>query len=150
MTWANLESPINAPRTEPSSASKDLGDILHEESETMPLDLAIQDAPASSRTLRKRHVPTAGRDEWADSSGDEVSVPVGDEVSVPVNDEEHTTSGYFKSTTSDRMSERQAKKAKMIARGNRYHRISVERQPHPKPLSTTSTLTPHKAQGILC
>jgi hypothetical protein len=129
----NLRSFINAPRAESTPADEDLGDIVHEEAPTITIAPKIQVPPAPSQSRGKRRVPSASKDEWADSSDDELT--------IRVNGVESTASEYFQSVTTHSIHGIPRKKAKttVVKRDPRYHRMSGPKQESPKPLSMSST-----------
>ncbi|KIW69976.1 hypothetical protein PV04_02288 [Phialophora macrospora] len=129
MALPNLRPFVHAPQARSSSANDDLGDIVHEEAQPVPTVPTFQTAPAPSQSLGKRRVPRASKDEWADSSDDELS--------IRVIGAESTASEYFQSAKAHNTNGNPPKKAKttVVKRDPRFHRMSGPKQESPKPLS---------------
>ncbi|EXJ61669.1 hypothetical protein A1O7_02098 [Cladophialophora yegresii CBS 114405] len=124
----NLESFVSAPRARSSAVekdSKDSADIAHEQDQK--LQVATTSPPPQS--LGKRRVPHTSKDEWADSSADELTVgEKGGKL---------TTGESFQSVPLESTDGKAHKKAKRVgARGGpRYNRLAGPTNASPKALS---------------
>jgi hypothetical protein len=127
----NRKLQINMPQAEGNAEREITDEIMHEEPETIPINSAIPGVAEG-----RRRVPSAGKDEWADSSDDERI--------ICVNGAEHITSEYFQSTRARSNGSLPIKRAKtsIPPRDARYHKMSGPKQPPPKPLSMSSMPLP--------
>ena len=142
-TSSSLKAPIrelciNPPSnqaTDHNTYPEMLNDTMLADALLVPIDPEILGEAALATNIGKRRVPSASKDEWADSSDDEVT--------YRVSGNDYSTSEYFRSS---RPSTRNlpAKRAKMMVhqKDSRYNRLSGPKQAPPKPLSMSSMSCP--------
>ncbi|KAJ9605817.1 hypothetical protein H2200_009666 [Cladophialophora chaetospira] len=119
--------------TMPCQDGGELGEEAKSQYPTIPPDPALKTAPSMSKPEGKRRVVSAGKDEWADSSDEEVVTPTIGKKSY--------TSDYFRPTGTDSLHDNPRKKAR-TARGHRESRFQGISGPQPtgaKPLSQTKS-----------